>query len=108
MRLNRGRQPEARAQVEGLQVKYICIKNSNSHLRLLKCSWRYLHFKKMLAISPSPVGKSLTKLSVTGKETSRLWTGKPLTFFYSVPEVSKELKNILSSLHQRQQEAGRP
>jgi hypothetical protein len=32
MRLNRGGQPEARAQVEGYQVKYLCIKGQYSHL----------------------------------------------------------------------------
>jgi hypothetical protein len=31
MRLNRGGHPEARAQVEGSQVKYLCIKGQYSH-----------------------------------------------------------------------------
>jgi hypothetical protein len=53
-----------------------------------------LHCKKRLANFQSPAGMSLTKLSVAGNNysrpgrvrlvTSRLGTGKSLTFFYSV------------------------
>jgi hypothetical protein len=51
-----------------------------------------LHCKKRLAVFPSPAGKSLAKLSLDTNNqnikvwlvTSRLWTGRRLTFFYSV------------------------
>ncbi len=55
-----------------------------------------VHCKKRLVIFPFPAGMSLIKLSLAGNNysspppggvclvTSRLGTGKPLTFFYSV------------------------
>ncbi len=47
-----------------------------------------LHCKKRLAIFPSPAGMSLTKISLAGNNlvwvTSRLGTGKWLTFVFSV------------------------
>ncbi len=51
-----------------------------------------VHCKKGLTIFPSPAGMSLTKLSLAGNfrpgrvwlMTSRLETGKSLTFYYSV------------------------
>jgi hypothetical protein len=65
-------------------------------MSFLSLSLSLSHCKKGLSIFPSPAGMPLTKLSLDesnlipgqgefGKYvTSRLGTGKPLTFFYSV------------------------
>ncbi len=60
------------------------------------CFLCFPRVRKRLSIFPSPAGKSLTKLSLDGNinysragrvwlGTSRLGTGKSITFFYSVP-----------------------
>jgi hypothetical protein len=63
-----------------------------------RCLFLYT-FKKRLATFPSPSRMSLTKLSLSGDNliivTSRLGTGKSLTFFYSVSVFPSLFSEVL-------------